>query len=36
MSQRDSGWIQLYAESNQEAVDMHIQAFRSPSECRCP
>jgi pyruvate ferredoxin oxidoreductase alpha subunit len=28
MSQRDSGWIQLYAETNQEAVDLHIQAFR--------
>ena len=28
MSQRDSGWIQLYVESNQEAVDVHIQAFR--------
>ncbi|MBV8301377.1 MAG: pyruvate ferredoxin oxidoreductase [Candidatus Dormibacteraeota bacterium] len=28
MSQRDSGWIQLYAESNQEAVDLHLQAFR--------
>src|SRR5689334_19977620 len=28
MSQRDSGWIQLYAEDNQEAVDLHIQAFR--------
>jgi pyruvate ferredoxin oxidoreductase alpha subunit len=27
MSQRDSGWIQLFAESNQEALDMHIQAF---------
>src|SRR5579883_2470565 len=27
MSQRDSGWIQLYAESNQEAVDLHVQAF---------
>jgi len=27
MSQRDSGWIQLYADSNQEAVDLHIQAF---------
>ncbi len=27
MSQRDSGWIQLYAESNQEALDLHIQAF---------
>ena len=28
MSQRDSGWIQLYAEDNQEAVDLHLQAFR--------
>ena len=28
MSQRDSGWIQLCAESNQVAVDLHIQAFK--------
>jgi pyruvate ferredoxin oxidoreductase alpha subunit len=28
MAMRDSGWIQLYAESNQEAVDLHVQAFR--------
>ena len=28
MSQRDSGWIQIYVESNQEAVDVHVQAFR--------
>jgi pyruvate ferredoxin oxidoreductase alpha subunit len=28
MSMRDSGWIQLFARSNQEAVDLHIQAFR--------
>ena len=28
MSQRDSGWIQLFAGSNQEAVDLHVQAFR--------
>jgi len=27
MSQRDCGWIQLYAESNQEALDLHLQAF---------
>jgi pyruvate ferredoxin oxidoreductase alpha subunit len=27
MSQRDSGWVQLFAESNQEAVDLHIQAY---------
>ncbi len=28
MSMRDAGWIQLYAETNQEAADLHIQAFR--------
>jgi pyruvate ferredoxin oxidoreductase alpha subunit len=28
MSQRDSGWVQLYAESNQEAIDLHLQAFK--------
>jgi pyruvate ferredoxin oxidoreductase alpha subunit len=28
MSQRDSGWLQLYAEDNQEAADLHLQAFR--------
>ena len=28
MSMRDSGWIQIYAETNQEAVDLHILAFR--------
>ncbi len=27
MSQRDAGWIQLYAETSQEALDLHIQAF---------
>src|SRR5271170_8190297 len=32
MSQRDSGWIQLYVESNQEALDLHIQAFRLAEE----
>ena len=36
MSQRDSGWIQLYAESNQEAVDLHIQAFRLAEEVSLP
>lgn len=25
---RDAGWIQLYAETNQEAADLHIQAYR--------
>ena len=36
MSQRDSGWIQLYAEDNQEAVDLHIQAFRLAEEVSLP
>ncbi len=28
MSMRDAGWIQLYCENNQQAVDVHIQAFK--------
>lgn len=36
LSQRDSGWIQLYVESNQEAVDMHIQGFRIAEELSLP
>lgn len=28
ISERDSGWIQIYVETNQEAVDAHVQAFR--------
>src|SRR6187431_2117901 len=36
MSQRDSGWVQLYAESNQAAVDLHIQAFRLAEELSLP
>ena len=32
MSQRDSGWIQLYVESNQEAIDTHVLAFRLAEE----
>jgi pyruvate ferredoxin oxidoreductase alpha subunit len=28
MALRDAGWIQLFAESNQEAADLHIIAFR--------
>ncbi|HEX2924041.1 MAG TPA: transketolase C-terminal domain-containing protein [Chloroflexota bacterium] len=27
-SVRDSGWIQLHAEDNQEAVDLHLQAYK--------
>lgn len=36
MSQRDSGWIQLYVESNQEAVDVHVQAFRLAESLSLP
>jgi pyruvate ferredoxin oxidoreductase alpha subunit len=36
MSMRDSGWIQLYAESNQEAVDLHIQAYRLAESLSVP
>jgi pyruvate ferredoxin oxidoreductase alpha subunit len=36
MSQRDSGWIQLYAETNQEAADLHVQAFRIAEELSLP
>jgi pyruvate ferredoxin oxidoreductase alpha subunit len=36
MSMRDAGWIQLYAETNQEALDLHIQAFRIAEEIACP
>ena len=28
LSQRDSGWLQLFCESNQDAVDTHIMAFK--------
>jgi pyruvate ferredoxin oxidoreductase alpha subunit len=36
MSMRDAGWIQIFAETNQEAVDLHIQAFRLAEELSCP
>lgn len=36
MSQRDSGWIQIFAETNQEAADLHIQAFRIAEELSLP
>jgi pyruvate ferredoxin oxidoreductase alpha subunit len=36
MSQRDSGWIQLYAESNQEAIDLHVQAFKLAEQLSLP
>jgi pyruvate ferredoxin oxidoreductase alpha subunit len=36
MSMRDSGWIQLYAASNQEAADLHLQAFRLAESLSLP
>lgn len=36
MSQRDCGWIQLFAETKQEACDLHIQAFRIAEELSIP
>jgi pyruvate ferredoxin oxidoreductase alpha subunit len=36
MSQRDCGWIQLFAENNQEALDLHLQAFKLAEELSMP
>ncbi|QWF77965.1 transketolase C-terminal domain-containing protein [Amycolatopsis sp. CA-230715] len=36
MALRDSGWIQLHAETNQEAADLHVQAFRIAEELSTP
>lgn len=36
MSQRDCGWIQIFAETNQEAADLHIQAFKIAEELSLP
>ncbi len=36
LSQRDSGWIQMFAETNQEALDLHIQAFKLGEELSLP
>ena len=36
MALRDAGWIQLYAETNQDAVDLHIQAFRLAEHLSVP
>jgi pyruvate ferredoxin oxidoreductase alpha subunit len=36
MSQRDCGWLQLYAEDNQEATDLHVQAFRLAERLSLP
>jgi pyruvate ferredoxin oxidoreductase alpha subunit len=36
MSVRDAGWIQLHAEDNQEAADLHVQAFRIAEQTFLP
>jgi pyruvate ferredoxin oxidoreductase alpha subunit len=36
MAVRDSGWVMLFAEDNQTAVDLHIQAFRLAEELSLP
>ena len=36
MAVADSGWMQLFAETNQEAADLHIQAFRLAEELSMP
>ena len=36
MGARDSGWIQMYAESNQEAYDNFIQGVLIAEKCRLP
>ncbi len=36
MAARDSGWIQLFAETNQEAADLHVQAFKLAEELSVP
>ncbi len=36
MAARDSGWIMLFAETNQEAADLHVQAFRLAEELSVP
>ncbi|HEY5580331.1 MAG TPA: pyruvate ferredoxin oxidoreductase, partial [Rhodoferax sp.] len=36
LSQRDSGWTQMFAENNQEALDLHILAFKLAEELSLP
>jgi len=36
MSQRDCGWIQLYARDNQHAADLHVLAFRLAEQLSLP
>jgi pyruvate ferredoxin oxidoreductase alpha subunit len=36
MSQRDCGWVQLYAADNQDAVGLHVLAFRLAEQLSVP
>ena len=36
MGCRDTGWIQIYAENNQEVYDNYVQAFPIAEACRLP
>ena len=36
MAARDAGWVQLFAETNQEAVDLHVLAFALAEELSVP
>lgn len=36
MAGKDAGWIMLFAETNQEAADLHVQAFKLAEELSCP
>lgn len=36
MTIRDAGWIQLHAEDNQEAADLHMQAFKIAEQTNLP
>lgn len=36
MSQRDSGWIQLYAQDNQAAADLHVLAYKLAEKVSLP
>jgi pyruvate ferredoxin oxidoreductase alpha subunit len=36
MAARDAGWVQLFAETVQEAADLHVQAFRLAEELSLP
>ena len=36
MALRDAGWVQLYATDNQDAVDLHVQAFALAEDLSVP